>query len=220
MRKNRKTQKNIILYVEGDTEKNYFNEFKKVEKEKIKISIEKIDNMGGGGYSNFLEKLKKSAPEYGYLAIFVIIDLDKINNPGEKKKLEELINYCKTKNKQKSIPHFLIGTKDDFEYFACCHCDNYNNSDVKKFVTQNLPYRTVDELKADKNVFYVLNRDGRSYEIANEKFIKKGNKFYIFNEYSFQKTSMDIKIKNILINEEALNCKHSNIHQFFEIIFS
>lgn len=220
MRKNRKTQKNIILYVEGDTEKNYFNEFKKVEKEKIKISIEKIDNMGGGGYSNFLEKLKKSAPEYGYLAIFVIIDLDKINNPGEKKKLEELINYCKTKNKQKSIPHFLIGTKDDFEYFACCHCDNYNNSDVKKFITQNLPYRTVDELKADKNVFYVLNRDGRSYEIANEKFIKKGNKFYIFNEYSFQKTSMDIKIKNILINEEALNCKHSNIHQFFEIIFS
>ena len=220
MRKNRKTQKNIILYVEGDTEKNYFNEFKKVEKEKIKISIEKIDNMGGGGYSNFLEKLKKSAPEYGYLAIFVIIDLDKINNPGEKKKLEEFINYCKTKNKQKSIPHFLIGTKDDFEYFACCHCDNYNNSDVKKFITQNLPYRTVDELKADKNVFYVLNRDGRSYEIANEKFIKKGNKFYIFNEYSFQKTSMDIKIKNILINEEALNCKHSNIHQFFEIIFS
>ena len=220
MRKNRKTQKNIILYVEGDTEKNYFNEFKKVEKEKIKISIEKIDNMGGGGYSNFLEKLKKSAPEYGYLAIFVIIDLDKINNPGEKKKLEELINYCKTKNKQKSIPHFLIGTKDDFEYFACCHCDNYNNSDVKKFITQNLPYRTVDELKADKNVFYVLNRDGRSYEIANEKFIKKGHKFYIFNEYSFQKTSMDIKIKNILINEEALNCKHSNIHQFFEIIFS
>ncbi|WP_221373526.1 RloB domain-containing protein [Clostridium perfringens] len=220
MRKKREQQKNIILYVEGDTEKNYFSEFKKREKEKLKISIEKIDNMGGGGYSNFLEKLKKSAPEYGYLAIFIIIDLDKINNPGEKKKLEELINYCKTKNKQKSIPHFLIGTNEDFEYFACCHCDNYNNSDVKKFVTQNLPYRTVEELKADKNVFYVLNRDGRSYEIANKKFSKKGNKFYIFNDYSFQKASMDIKIKNILINEEALTCKHSNIHQFFNIIFS
>lgn len=221
MRKPRSTKKNIILYVEGDTEKNYFDKFKKVEKDKLQIAIEKVDNMGGGGYSNFVKNLKKKSIEYGYLAIFIIIDLDKAEQLGEKDRLNELIDYCRQKNKQKSIPHFLIGTKEDFEYFACCHCSEYKDSDCKNFIkTSKLPYKSVDELKSDADIFNVLNKENRSYNVAIKKISKRHKKTYIFNDYTFKEKTMELKVKKIDILEEALTYKHSNINQLFEIVIS
>ena len=115
----RRITKRIKILVEGKTEENYFKGFK--EQPELKLYIKTV-NMNGGGYSNFLKQLKKEG-ETGFLAIFIIIDLDKALI--EKKALEELIKYCDAKNKHSIVPYFLIGNNKDFEFFVCCHCPNY-----------------------------------------------------------------------------------------------
>lgn len=67
------SMKRIKLLVEGHAEDNYFQSLNNNKDIKIKITP---TNMKGGGYSNFINKLRKEST-LGFLAIFVVIDLDK-----------------------------------------------------------------------------------------------------------------------------------------------
>ncbi len=201
------------LFVEGNTEYNYFKELSKDID--IDFAIEAID-MRGGGYKNFLLQIKKKG-FLGCTIIFVIIDLDKVCE--DKDNFDKLIKYCNDQNKRTSIPYFVIGSFKDFEYFACLHCREYKNGDTTSFILKNYKYKSLDEFKSDNKIFRFLNSNGRSKDIAIDKMNKK--QAYISNTYKpVNKTSGDITIKpiNININKDLDAVKNSNMNEFFEII--
>jgi hypothetical protein len=148
----RKLKPAFMIFCEGDTEYHYFSNIKK--NPNIRLSIKPI-NMHGGGYSGFLEKIKESE-NTNYLAKFVIIDLDLIfKNQNEKKKLEELISYCKNQNKSQAIPIFLIIDNPDFEYIACLHIPSYKNSNTKVFIEKNLNFKNLSKFKSNKEIYSI-----------------------------------------------------------------
>ncbi len=213
-RKKRKVKKSIKLLVEGETEKHYLDGLKNALS--INFSIQTV-NMKGGGYANFLRKLKKE-DNLGFIAFFIFIDLDKAHTDREN--LKELIKYCNQENKKSNIPYLLVGTNKDFEFFACCHCPKYNYRDTGKYIKNSFSYASVDKFKSDTKIFDFLNKNGRTYNTALEYLKPLGG--YFSHDYKIVKRELDITIKllkkSVIINEEKLNINHSNIWEFFDII--
>ena len=114
----RTTRKIFKVFCEGDTEYHYFDEMKR--QKKLSIALKPV-NMKGGGYGNFLEQIKIDGAT-NCLAKFIIIDGDRaVADDTEKKKLQELLEYCILQNRNERIPHFPIVDYPDFEYIACLH---------------------------------------------------------------------------------------------------
>lgn len=206
-------QQKLMLLVEGDTEEHYMKEFK--NSPDVKFSIKPV-NMHGGGYTNFKNRLRKEQTK-GFLAIFILIDLDKAFD--EEKQLKELVDYCKMKNKHSPIPYILIGTNKDFEFFACCHSPNYKKTNTDQYISKNFGYQDVAKFKADSKIYNFLNRDNRSFKEALNKLSPK-QKTYFKHEYKKEKKGLDITIKlsKTIINPDALTSLHSNIYELFDII--
>lgn len=205
----------LRLFVEGYTEENYFKKLRK--NNNVEITYKEI-NMEGGGYTNFLEEIKKTS-DLGFIAVFIVVDLDKyICEINQKKPFEELVMYCKRKNKNGRIPYFLIASNKDFEFFACSHCANYKDSDTTAYITKNFKYKRLEDFKADEKVYEFLNSNSRTYNNAINKI--KSKKPYISNEYikDIKKLDKVIKIKHTNIHEEALCYFHSNLYELFDII--
>jgi hypothetical protein len=191
----------LKLFVEGYTEENYFKKLRK--NNNVEITYREI-NMEGGGYTNFLEEIRKSS-DLGFIAVFIVVDLDKyINETNQKKPFDELVQYCKRKNKNGRIPYFLIASNKDFEYFACSHCEKYKDSDTSAYITKNFKYKCLEDFKADEKVYEFLNSNSRTYNNAISKI--KSKKPYIANEYIKEIKKLDklLKIKQTNICEEAL----------------
>lgn len=207
---------NILVFVEGDTEENYFKGFRQHKKNNIKLSF-KPSNMDGGGYKNFLNKIRKESSK-GYIAFFIIIDLDKVQSDSAN--FNELLAYCRKKNSEKNqIPYFLIGTNKDFEFFACCHCSKYKISkDTKSYIEKDLNFKDLNKFKSDSKVYEFLNRDGRSFENALETL--KSINPYIKNTYTKTNKGLDISINitQTSIDSNRINSKNSNIDEFFDLI--
>ena len=162
-----------------------------------------------GGYSNFLEQVKTDGTT-NCLAKFIIIDGDRaIVEDGERKNLRELLEYCILQNRSGRIPHFLIVDYPDFEYVACLHTPRYQGQNVAQYIIKELGYKSIDEFKADKKVYNVLNTNGNSYEIMLS-LLRKENCFVI-NNYSISKKQYEIKITTIY-DWEKLGRKSSNIN--------
>lgn len=205
----------IKLFVEGDTEEYYFSELRKSNEVEI---IYKEVNLNGGGYTSFLNELKKSS-EFGFVAFFIVIDLDRfVDDPGQKEPFEKLIEYCRSKNKHGRIPYFLIATNRDFEYFACCHCKNYKDTDTSTYILKKFNYPSISDFKSDKRIFEYLNRNIRSTKYAIERI--KRRKPFISNIYKRECKGLDlsIKINKTELNPEALTYYHSNIGELFDNI--
>ena len=93
--KSRQLKENYCILCEGTTEFNYFTSIKqKISNPNVHL---KIVNMRGGGYSNILKEIQKLG-KVGYLAVFVIFDGDKAENPNEQVQLEKLIEFCTKRN--------------------------------------------------------------------------------------------------------------------------
>ena len=73
-RKARVLQKRFVVFCEGDTEYNYIDKMRK--NQGVELVLKPI-NMHGGGYSNFLQKIKTES-QSNYLAKFIIMDADRI----------------------------------------------------------------------------------------------------------------------------------------------
>ena len=74
-------KKRFVVFCEGDTEYNYIDKMRK--RQDVQIALKPI-NMHGGGYSNFLKKIKTES-QTNCLAKFIIVDADRlIKHPGEK----------------------------------------------------------------------------------------------------------------------------------------
>ncbi|MDD3277527.1 MAG: hypothetical protein PHG16_01390 [Lachnospiraceae bacterium] len=73
-------QKRFVVFCEGDTEYNYIDRMRK--NQGVQLVLKPI-NMHGGGYSNFLKKIRTEASS-NCLAKFIIVDADRImSNEGE-----------------------------------------------------------------------------------------------------------------------------------------
>lgn len=132
-RKTRVTKKNFKVFCEGDTEYNYIDEMRR--QRRLSISLKPV-NMRGGGYSNFLEQVKIDGAT-NCLAKFIIIDGDRaVVEGGEKKNLQELLEYCIIQNQSGRIPHFLIIDHPDFEYIACMHTPKYKGQNVTQYIVK------------------------------------------------------------------------------------
>ena len=214
---NNEIRPKLRVFVEGQTEKNYFDELGKDLN--INFYIEPID-MNGGGYHNFLLQVKKK----GYLgctAIFIIVDLDKLNDSGEKANFNKLLEFCRVQNKNRNIlpPYFLIGTRNDFEYFACSHSEDYKNTNTDLYITKVFKYKSVKDFKSDPRIYYFLNSNKRSYNIACDKLKKRAA--YINNTPKVVKRNNgDIIITNkkITIDENVESVRNSNMYELFNII--
>lgn len=140
----------LKVFVEGDTEKNYFSKLRKSND--IEISYIEI-NMHGGGYKEYLKQVKKKATDLGVMAVLVVVDLDKyVEEPCEKEPFKKLHNFCKRKNKNGRTPYFLIASNRSFEYFACLHCPSYKDNDVTRYIEKDFNYKNLDKFKSDKKV--------------------------------------------------------------------
>lgn len=211
-RKKRETKKIFKVFCEGDTEYNYIDGMRR--QKKLSIAIKPV-NMKGGGYSNFLEQVKIDGTT-NCLAKFIIIDGDRaVVEDGEKKKLRELLDYCILQNQNGRIPHFLIVDYPDFEYIACLHIPKYKGQNVTQYIIKELGYKSVDEFKADKKIYNVLNTNGNSSDLMLS-VLRKDNCF-ILNEYSIMKKKYEIKISTVY-DWKKLGMRGSNINEFFEII--
>lgn len=208
----RQSRRKIKLLVEGETEENYFKMLNKSPG--LDVSVKSV-NMNGGGYSNFLKKLKRESLS-GYLALFLILDLDKALEDEEN--LSKLIEYCKMKNKNATSPYIIIGNNEDFEFFACCHCHKYKNTNTKIYIEKNLKYKDLSKFKSDANIFDFLNKEGRSYDVALD-YLNTGKKYFNYEiEEKRKGLDINVKIKSMKIDEESLSNKHSNMKDLFELL--
>jgi len=207
-------KQNYKLFCEGHSEFHYFSDFK--SQERISIKVIPI-NMGGGGYSNFLQKLKLES-DTNCLAKFIIIDADKAcDNASEKRNLVSLHNYCENQNKRGRIPHILIINSPDFEYAACLHSPQYRGQSIQSFLSNELGYISLDDFKGDSGIYSKLNSNGNSFQLV-EKNVNVNNNL-VKNRYSVKKNSYTIK-NQIIYFADRLGLNGSNIYDVWNIILT
>lgn len=185
------------------------------KKSDVNVVIKPI-NMSGGGYLNFLKKIKTDSIT-DCLAKFIVVDGDRINNDfQERRYFFQLLEYCSIHNRRRDVPYFLIVNNPDFEYVACLHFDNYKNQACNKFLLQELGYQNIEQFKGNKDVYKLLNVNNRSYQTACKCLIGKDK--LVSNKYAIKKKSFEISVKETLFNEMHIGKRCSNIEEFFNVI--
>lgn len=212
-RPQRGLKKKFIVFCEGDTEFHYIEQMRK--NQGVQVTL-KLINMRGGGYSNFLDKLKTEA-QSNCLAKFIIIDGDRLQKHfGEKEKFRQLVEYCRLQNNRGAIPHFLIVDNPDFEYAACLHVPTYKEEDIEKFIKNVLGFQSIGEFKNKKDIFEFLNSSGKSYKNMLSRI--RGKAKFVKNEYLVRRQSFEIFIKKTVVDWDQINVKSSNLEEFFDVI--
>ena len=212
-RPERKLQKRFVVFCEGDTEYNYIDRMRK--RQDVQITLKPI-NMHGGGYTNFLRKIKTES-QTNCLAKFIIVDADRlVKHYEEKGNFLQLMEYCRLQNRKGATPHFLIVNNPDFEYIACLHVPDYKGQEVTKFLQTALGFQTLEQFKKNADVYECLNQGGRSYHILIQRI--QGKDKFLKNKYSVKKKSFDIAITRTDLAWELLDRKGSNIEEFFDVV--
>ena len=210
-RPRRALRKKFVIFCEGDTEYNYIDAMRL--KQGVELALKPI-NMQGGGYTNFLDAIRKEASN-NCLAKFIIIDFDRVKkHSGELPKLMELLRYCELQNDSGRIPHFLISDNPDFEYIACLHIADYREQDAEKYIERDLGFGKIEKFKAMRDVYDYLNAGDNSCHLMLSRLRKK----IVINRYRVNKSNFEIKITGTELVWEHGNERGSNINEFFEII--
>mgnify|MGYP003446059652 FL=1 len=206
-------QKRFVVFCEGDTEYNYIDRMRKNQGVKLVL---KPFNMHGGGYSNFLNKIRKEASS-NCLAKFIIVDADRImSNEGEMDHFRKLYEFCCTQNKTGNTPFFLIANYPDFEYVACLHSPDYKGQDVKKYITDSLGVATVATFKGNSEIYSFLNQGKLSYEVMMKAL--DGKEKLISNKYEIKKKNFEISVLKTNYNPSMHSRNCSNMEEFFKVI--
>lgn len=212
-RPERKLQKRFVVFCEGDTEYNYIDKMRKCRD--VQISLKPI-NMRGGGYANFLRKIKTES-QTNCLAKFIIVDADRLlKHYEERNSFQQLTDYCRLQNKKGTVPHFLIVNNPDFEYAACLHVPEYRGQEVTRFLQTVLGFQSLEDFKKNKEVYECLNSQERSYQVLIQKM--RGKEKFVKNTYCVKKKNFEITISRIEVIWELLDRKGSNMEEFFDVI--
>lgn len=212
-RPERRLQKRFVVFCEGDTKYNYIDKMRK--RQDVHILLKPI-NMHGGGYSNFLKKIKTES-QTNCLAKFVIVDADRMLKHHEKKEgFLLLADYCKLQNMKGASPHFLIVNNPNFEYVACLHVPEYKGQEVTRFLATVLGFQSLEYFKKNREVYECLNNGERSYQVLIHKLQCKDK--FVKNTYSVNKKNFEISITRTDVIWELLDYKSSNMEEFFDVI--
>ena len=199
----------VHVFCEGDTEYHYFNVLKRIEH--LGFSLKPVD-VCGGGYSKMLDAIKKSSP-FGVLARVVLLDFDRyVSIISERAVFDEIVNYINSQNK-KGIATFFIVSNPDFDDFVLLHDLKYSFSN-KTTILKNNGYKSINELKADDNVFLKFNSDPKNYNNALNRI---NPRHILDNIFKYDKTNVLFK-NTILVNINNQSIKSSNVIDLFEII--
>lgn len=219
-RPTRELKKTITVFCEGDIEYNYIKEIQLHQKELgLSICINPVD-MGGGGYENFYKEVSKYRIISNCIAVFVFVDYDRITNGSDNiDDFKKLYNYCDERNKHGPVPYFLIVSNPNFEYVACLHSKKYRNGDITDFIEKEYK-KKLDEFKASKSVYTLLNSNDNSYEnVIDSLRCKNKEQRVVSNTYTKNSPDKSIKITNTSYND-CITCMTSNIDEFFDIAFN
>lgn len=212
-RKKRVLQKRFVIFCEGDTEYNYIDKMRK--KQGVELVLKPI-NMHGGGYSNFLQKIKTES-QSNYLAKFIIVDADRLATvQGELEAFKKLLEYCRIQNAKGNTPHFIIMDNPDFEYVACLHSPDYHGQDSHKYIQSVLGFKNIASFKGNTDIYNYLNSGELSYQTMLDTLC--GKEKLLFNKYEIRKKNFEITIKETLFNMDLFRKKSSNIEEFFDVI--
>lgn len=215
-RPKRNVEKSFKVFCEGDTEYNYFEYIRK--NKKASLAIRPV-NMKGGGYANFLSRLKEDANS-NCLAKFIIIDGDRAESvPSEKDVLGRIIEYCKVQNDSNRIPHIIIIDYPDFEYVACLHTFSYKGQNVEQYIKEELGYSDIDEFKADKDVFKVLVESGKG-SVNQLRTSINVHTSIIRNTFSINNAKYEIQVTQTIVNKDNLGIKGTNFGEFYDVLQS
>ena len=145
------------------------------------------------------------------------MDVDRLmKHPGEKDSFLQLAEYCRLQNKKGTNPHFLIVNNPDFEYVACLHVPEYKGQEVTRFLQTVLGVQSLEQFKKNTEVYECLNNGKRSYQVLIQKI--QGKDKFIQNTYSVKKKNFEIAISRKDVKWELLDCKGSNMEEFFDVI--
>ncbi len=212
-RPKRKLQKRFVVFCEGDTEYNYIDKMRK--QQDVQIALKPI-NMHGGGYTNFLKRIKTES-QTNCLAKFIVVDADRlIKHYDEKESFLQLAEYCRLQNKKGTLPHFLIVNNPDFEYVACLHVPEYKGQEVKRFLQIVLGFQSMEQFKKNAEVYECLNNGKNSFQVLIQRL--QGKEKFVKNIYTVNKRSFEITVNRTEISWELLNSKNSNMEEFFNIL--
>lgn len=212
-RKKRQTEKIFKIFCEGDTEYNYFEYIRK--NSAIKLAIKPI-NMNGGGYLNYLSKIKEDANS-NCVAKFVVIDGDRACSvSGELAQLKNIINYCILQNDNKTTPHILIINFPDFEYVACLHTISYKGQKTEQYIKQCLKYSDLESFKSDKNLYKILTQENKG-SINQLLQSINSNTAVIHNEFSYNKSKYELFVKTEAYLQN-LGIKGTNFNDFYNVL--
>lgn len=199
----------VHVFCEGDTEYHYFDLYKQMTH--LGFSLKPVD-VHGGGYSNMLDKIKKSSP-FGILARVVLLDFDRyLSISSEKIVFDKLVEYMNNQNK-KGMPFFFIVSNPDFDDFVLLHDMNYNFNNKQTVLNTN-GYQTINDLKGDKNVYKNFNKGNKKYQNALTGF---NPRHVVDNDFKYDKTKIVFR-NHIITNMSNQNIRTSNIIDLFRVI--
>ena len=202
--------KRKFFFCEGDTECNYIGALLK----NIDNVSPRLINMSGGGYKNYLERIKKDGT-LNRLASFIIIDGDRAQRiPEEKAALQELIDYCRRQNKTNAPQYLLIVNCPDFEYVACLHDAEYKGGDTTQYIVKKFGFKSLGEFKQKPDIYKFLQTGSRSYSTMMEKLKRHGK--FIKNDVVAKNTIL--RFINLAINWDEFENKNSNIDEVFGLV--
>lgn len=206
----RRIKRKFVFFCEGDTEYNYIDALLK----NVNDVESRLINMHGGGYKNYLERIKKDGT-LNRLASFIIIDGDRAQRISEEKTaLQELIDYCRRQNKASATPYLLIVNCPDFEYVACLHDAEYKGGDTAQHIVKKFGFKNLGEFKQKADVYEFLQTGSRSYSTMLEK-LQRRRKF-IQNDVEAKNTI--IRFLKLAINWDEFENKTSNIDEVFGLV--
>ena len=212
-RKKRILQKRFAIFCEGDTEYNYIDKMRR--NQGVELVLKPI-NMHGGGYANFLQKIRTES-QSNYLAKFIIVDADRLTTiQGELDGFNKLLEYCMIQNKKGNTPHFIIMDNPNFEYVACLHSPAYKGQDVHKFIQSSFGTKSIAVFKGNKDIYNYLNSGELSY--VNMLSSLTGKDKLLYNKYEIKKKNFEIVVKDTVVDMDNINIKSSNIEEFFDVI--
>lgn len=227
-----KNRRNVTLsievFVEGHDEKVYFDRMKQDAQFRSVAMTIKPENMSGGGYSAFLEYVKKNGATQGCIARFIVIDYDRyLSMSGEKAPFRELIQYCKDKNEHSGTPHFLIVANPNLELLLCLHMDGYQISkDPDRFLQDQFKCQNIGEFKKkfikENQIFDRIMQPDIKMAVERACQYMRAKPKVVSNAPKCKGTGVKIKFKNDKITWDENNQSHKNVNmdEFFKVVFA
>lgn len=194
-KKNKPTHTSILLVVEGDTERIYFERLKGFERYTSLIIEPKIPSHGD--IKRLLDYAKKGKNSKTYDYVWILFDRDVLLTQNLPKKTLDLINNPEKLKSQgidiaDSMPCFEIW----FLLHYCLPKQTYQNQDkLIEELYKHIPNYCKKQEWLDKNDIYSMLKDKINTALENSKTLRGRNKNADSSDYSM--CNVDLLIEKI-----------------------